>query len=173
MSRTDQNKHKALEFPKDRDAFERRAFEAEDGCISAGGLAHRHGIFSRHGDASTAVVALATVSAATALAKLVELWRRQHRLTVEEFARRANLTEAEVVGIESGEFLPEPSALLRVSQVIPVSYDKLLHVAGHVRQRDERLSNGAVRFAAKSESMEKLTLQEEDALHEFVNLLAR
>ncbi len=116
MSRMDQNNHKPLEFPKDREAFERRAFEAEDGCISVGGLAHRLGMFSQQREP----MALATVNAATALAKLVELWRRQQWLTVEAFAKRANLTEAEVVGIESGEIVPEPRALFQVSQVIPV-----------------------------------------------------
>lgn len=153
------------------DAWLQRMADAEERCpsIAVGGLASDLGLHSQQREPS----ALAWVNAATALAKLVELWRRQQRLTVEEFARRSNLTEAEVVGIESGELVPDPRALFQVSQVIPVSYDKLLHVAGHVRQRDERLSNAAVRFAARSESMEKLTRQEEEALHDFVNQLAR
>lgn len=153
------------------DAWLQRMADAEERCpsISVGGLAVDLGLHSQQWEPST----LATVNAATALAKLVELWRRQQRLTVEEFAKRSNLTEAEVVGIESGEIVPEPRALFQVSQVIPVSYDKLLHVAGHVLQRDERLSSGAVRFAARSESMERLTRQEEEALQDFVNLLAQ
>jgi len=156
--------------PIDREWLRRMA-DAEEQCpsISVGGLAVDLGVLSPE----RRPMALAAVNAAVALAKLVELWRRQHRLTVEEFAKRANLTEAEVVGLESGEIVPEPRTLFQVSQVIPVSYDKLMHVAGHVRQCDERLSNGAVRFAARSESMEKLTLQEEEALHDFVNLLAQ
>ena len=162
----------AMNTPKPiDDAWLQRMAAAEERCpsISVGGLAVDLGLYPRRPARSD----LANVNAATALAKLVELWRRQQRLTVEEFAKRSNLTEAEVVGIESGEFVPEPRALFQVSQVIPVSYDKLMHVAGHVRQPDERLSNGAVRFAARSESMEKLTRQEEEALHDFVNLLAQ
>ena len=153
------------------DAWLRRMADAEEQCpsISVGGMAVDVGLHSGAHEPG----ALAAVNAATALARLVELWRRQQQLTVEEFAKRSGLTEAEVVGIESGELIPEPRALLQLSQVIPVSYDKLLHVAGHVQQRDERLCSGAVRFAARSEPMEALTRQEEEALRDFVNLLAR
>lgn len=153
------------------DAWLRRMADAEEHSpsISVGGLAVDLGMLSEQRERSV----LAAVNAARALAKLVELWRRQQQLTVEEFAKRANLTEAEVVGIESAEILPEPRTLFQVSQIIPVSYDKLLCIAGHVRQRDEHLSTGVVRFAARAESMEKLTRQEEDALQDFVKLLSR
>ena len=155
--------------PVDREWLKRMA-DAEEQCpsVAVGGLAVDLGLI----DQAREPMGLAAVNAATAIARLVELWRRQQGLTVEIFAARANLTEAEVVAIESGEIIPEPRVLLRVSEVMAVSYDKLMHVAGHVRVRDERLSYGAVRFAGRSESMAKLTAQEEDALDEFVRLLA-
>lgn len=157
--------------PVDR-AWLARMADAEERCpsISAGGLAADFGMPRHIGHASFGPQEASTQ---VALAKLVELWRRQHRLTVEEFAKRANLTEAEIVGIETAEFVPEPRILWQLSKAIRISYDKLMLIAGHVVNRDESLSNAAVRFAARSETMEQLTRQEQEALHEFINLLAQ
>lgn len=157
--------------PADREWLRRMA-DAEERCgsVSAGGLAADLGVFQ---SAALGFVGPETVSSAVALAKLVELWRRQNRLTVEEFAKRSGLDEVEVVSIESGEIVPEPRVLFQISQIIKVSYDKLMHIAGHMVNRDERISKAAYRFAARSESMEKLTRQEEEALHEFINTLAQ
>jgi HTH-type transcriptional regulator, competence development regulator len=68
--------------------------------------------------------------------------------------------------------VPEPRVLLLLSQAMQVSYDKLLLVAGQGAARDARLSNAAVRFVARSESLEKLTPQPEAALSEFMTTLA-
>lgn len=157
--------------PIDREWLRRMA-DAEEGCasISVGGLAADLGMVRRPDRTAGGVEA---VSAAVALSKLVQLWRRKNRMDVSQFARHANLAEVEVVGVESGELVPEPRVLFQLSQAIKVSYDKLMLVAGHVVERDERLAIGAVRFAARSEPMEKLTREEEEALHEFINLLAQ
>lgn len=157
--------------PVDREWLRRMA-DAEERCesISVGGLAADLGELRKP---AQGLVGVESVSSVVALAKLVELWRRQHRLTVEDFAKRANLAEVDVVGLESGEIVPEPRVLFQISQAIKISYDKLMRIAGHIVERDEHLSTAAVRFAARSESMEKLTRQEQEALHEFINTLAQ
>lgn len=156
--------------PVDREWLRRMA-DAEEQCgsVSVGGLAADLGEFRSAALGTNAE----SVSSALALARLVKLWRREQGLTVEDFAKRAGLSEFEVVGVESGEMVPEPRVLFQLSQAIKISYDKLMYIAGHMIDREGQLMHAAYRFAARSESMEKLTRQEEEALHEFINTLAQ
>jgi transcriptional regulator with XRE-family HTH domain len=108
-----------------------------------------------------------------ALAKLVELRRRQCRLTAEDLATRADVDLADVVNIERGEgFVPEPRTVHQIAQVLKLPERRLLELAGLTEVRDRRLREATVRFAARSEPIEELRPEELEALEEYVKVLA-
>ncbi len=156
-----------LRFPDNREALIREAVKHDESCVSVGGLAESLGMLE-----TPPVQVAAPAIGAKAFAKLVEFWRRQKQLSVEELAARTGLSEAEVLEAEEGDAVPEPRVLHALSTVLKVSYEKLLHLTGHVTDRDQSIESAAVRFAARSESMERLNRQEEQALHEFIRALA-
>lgn len=147
----------------------RRMAKLEDRCssVSVGGLAEKLGMLG-----SQQLPALPPKLEAKALAKLVEFSRRKKRWSVEDLASRSGLTPAEALDAEEGDTLPEPRVLFALSEVLKVSYDKLLRLTGYVTKRDQTVETAAIRFAARSESMERLNSEEEKALHEFIRALA-
>lgn len=153
-----------IRFPENRDELIHEAVSREETCVSVGGLAENLGMLGMPVSAPTL--------GAKVLAKLVEFWRRAKRLSVEELAANSGLTEEEVLNAEEGDTIPEPRVLHALSEVLNVSYEKLLHLAGHKTDRDESVETAAIRFAARSESMERLNQQEEEALHDFIRALA-
>jgi hypothetical protein len=108
-----------------------------------------------------------------ALAKLVELRRRQCRLSVEGLATQAEVNLEEVVSLEQGEGAgPSPRTVQRVAAVLKLPERPLLELAGLVEGKDHRLREAAVRFAARSEPVEDLRPEEREALKEYVKVLA-
>lgn len=105
------------------------------------------------------------------LSRLVELSRRDKRLTPEQFAIRCGIELEDVVLIEGGRAAPDARVLHKVSVFLGLSYEKLLVLGGLRRVRDVSLEQGALRFAASSGPMDKLTASQADALHEFVKIL--
>jgi transcriptional regulator with XRE-family HTH domain len=113
------------------------------------------------------------VSGPFALAKLVELRRRQCRLTVEALASRADVDLEDVMTIERGEGLsPEPRTVHQIAQVLNLPKRRLLELAGLAESRDHRIREATVRFAARSEPIEELSPEELEALEEYVKVLA-
>lgn len=156
-----------IRFPDDRDSLIRAAVSHDESCVSVGGLAETLGMLE-----TPPVQTAAPTIGAKAFAKLVQFWRRERQLSVEELAARAGLTEAEVLDAEEGDTVPEPRVLHALSTVLKVSYEKLLHLTGHVTDRDQDIESAAIRFAARSESMQRLNRQEEQALQDFIRALA-
>lgn len=156
-----------IRFPENRDELIREAVSHEETCVSIGGLAEQLGMLGM-----PQFPASAPTVGAKAFATLIEFWRRQKQLSVEALASRSGLTEAEVLEAEEGDSVPEPRVLHALSGVLKVSYEKLLRLTGHVTDRDETVETAAIRFAARSESMERLNRHEEEALHEFIRALA-
>ena len=161
--------HKPLRFPTNRDKLIARAIAADDAGVSVGGLAGQLGMLRETAEAPS------TTSRATyglyALARLVELARRGQALAPEQFAERYGLNLRELVDLESARGVPEPRALYQLSVALKVSYEKLLVLAGHRVHRDEALESEAVRFAASSGPMDKLSKLESQALHDFIRAL--
>lgn len=154
-------------YPADRDWLRHMA-EAEDRCesVSVGGLAHDLGLLT----SPTAAVPSVTRSA---LAKLIELARRSIGLSPEELSKRADIDLAELVSLERGEeFVPEARSIVRLASTLKLPTQQLLELAGLVQRADSRLSQAAVRFAASSEPMDKLTSEEKRALADFVKALS-
>jgi len=132
--------------------------------ISVGGLAHEVGLFD--GPAAPA-------SAKSALAKLIELRRRERRLTVEQLAARAEVETAELVDIELGRVdAPQLRTVAKLADVLELPAQKLMQLSGSVIPKNARFTEAVVRFAAKSVPVHHLSREEREALDEFVKFLA-
>lgn len=153
-------------LPDNWDALIKTTAEHPDESVSVGGLAVELGILRSPSPSS------ASPLSNKALARAIEFGRREKQWTVEELADKAGLTEAEVLAVETGELAPEPRVLHGLSGALKLSYQKLLDLAGHTAERSDRLSAAALRFAARSESMERLDRHEQEAFHEFLKVLA-
>jgi transcriptional regulator with XRE-family HTH domain len=144
----------------------RRMAEVEDNAeLSVGGLAQELGMFGPH--------AAPTPVAKSAFAKLVGLRRRDMRLTVEQLAERAEVDVADVISIELGQpEQPEPRTVFKLAGALKLPAQKLMQMSGLAVPRDTRFTDAVVRFAARSEPIDKLSKEEHAALEEFVRFLA-
>jgi HTH-type transcriptional regulator, competence development regulator len=142
-----------------------KAEQEDNGIVSVGGLV----CALAQGDAE----AKAHLAGRVALAKLVELRRRQYRLSAEDLAQKASVDLEDIVGIERGEgTVPESRTMHLLAQALDLPEQRLLELAGLVQASDARFRKAAVRFAARSEPVANLLPQEQAALEEFVGLLA-
>ncbi|MGH7138250.1 MAG: helix-turn-helix domain-containing protein [Pirellulales bacterium] len=149
-----------------RDEWLLKMADIEDNCsLAVGGLAHEFGMLEPSGAAPSV--------ARTAFAKLIELRRRERRLTVEQLAQRADIDLGEVVGLERGdECTPEPRTVYKLAAVLDLPEAKLMQLSGLTKPKDSRFAQEAVRFAARSEPVDKLSREEHEALEEFVKFLS-
>jgi transcriptional regulator with XRE-family HTH domain len=142
-----------------------KAEEEDNVIVSVGGLVCAV--------AKSEAVSKAHLAERLALAKLVELRRRQYRLSAEDLAQRADVDLEDIVSIERGEgIIPEPRTMYRLAQALELPEHRLLELAGLVQAKDARFKKATVRFAARSEPVANLLPQEQEALEEFVELLA-
>jgi transcriptional regulator with XRE-family HTH domain len=141
-----------------------KAEEEDNGIVSVGGLV----CALARGQAESK----AHFTERLALAKLIELRRRQYRLSAEDLARKADVDLADVVSIERGErTVPEPRIVHRLAQALELPEPRLLELAGLLPANDARFREATVRFAARSEPVSDLLPEEQEALEEFVELL--
>lgn len=107
-----------------------------------------------------------------ALGQFVELWRRNQGWDAEELAVKAGIDTEEVLEIEHDPHCePEPDAVHKLAHVFGVPSRKLMELAGLVQNRTPRLREEAIRFAARSESIAKLSELEQQAFEAFVSAL--
>ena len=163
--------HRPLRIPKNREKLIARAVSADDACVSVGGMAARFGLLRDPSAAESEPQRLPTNVGIETLGRLLQLARRQYGLTPEQFAAKFGFDLGELLNIESARGVPEPRVLHQVSVALRVSYEKLLILAGHRRFRDDRLDREALRFAASSGPMDKLSKAESQALHDFIQVL--
>lgn len=118
--------------------------------------------------------ALANVSdpARLAFGKFVNLKRRQRGLSVEELARRADIDAGEVLLIEEDPYhAVEPRTVYKLALCFSVPQHRLMQLAGLTRERDPGFQSAALKFAARSEGMQKLSADESAALEAFIEVL--
>ncbi len=144
-----------LEFPADRTELIRRATEFSDGCISVGGLAYGE---PKPRESQRAL---------PALARLVELMRRELKQSVEELAARASVDVTDVVALEQGRPMSKREVIERLAGVFGVDEEPLLQLAGFVPTSNVQLSRLAALFSARLEPNEPLKPQEEQVLRWF------
>jgi transcriptional regulator with XRE-family HTH domain len=174
----DNKQHKPLVFAGDRDALLQRAFEANDGCVSVGGLAHELGMLEmppapddrRGAPASKAEHEFNALR--VALSRYVEFSRRMHKLSVEAFAAKAGIELDEVLQVEDEDALaPEPRVIFSIAAFLKADANKLMELAGHIQRRSESLGKEAVKFAAWSQGSEPLSRDEEKILRAFTEVV--
>jgi hypothetical protein len=161
---------KPIKLPANRERSIARAIAADDSCVSAGGLAEQLGMLPPL-PRPAAPTATVHPQGLAALARLVQLARREQGLTPDRFALKLGLDLSELVAIETSCEVPEPRVLHLISTGLDVSYEKLQVLVGYRTARDQSLEHQAIRFAASSEPMDKLSKAEAQALHEFIRAL--
>src|SRR5438874_8412081 len=167
--------HRSLKLPADRQKLIEKATAADDGCISVGGFAARLGQLrtpdTSHPSAVGASDSVPPASGVVAIGRLIQLARREEHLRPEQFAVKIGIDLAELQAAETGSSVPEPRVLYALSEALDISYQKLMSLAGHRKDRDEILEREVLRFAASSAPMDKLSHNEVQALQDLLRLL--
>lgn len=108
-----------------------------------------------------------------AFGKFINLMRRRRGYTMERLAEVAGLDPSELLIIEDHRYGSlEPRTIFQLAQTFEVSQSRLMQLAGLAVANDAGLRQEAVRFAARSESVQKLTPEETSALEAFVAVLS-
>lgn len=108
-----------------------------------------------------------------AFGRLVELIRRERRLSADQLADQADVDVAEVVAVEeNAHHKPDLRTVHQLANFFGLPRDKLLQLAGLTAARDEALLGEAVRFAARAEPVAELEPHERAALEAFVSVLS-
>jgi len=146
-----------------------RARREGDAVIGAGMLA-----FDPLPDERPETVQLAAVEETRiAFGKFVNLMRRRRGFSMEELARAADLDASELLVIEDDvHYVPGPRTVYKLAETFAVSQRLLMQLAGLAAANDVGFRQEAVRFAARSESVQKLTPEESAALEAFVAVLS-
>lgn len=108
-----------------------------------------------------------------AFGRLINLWRRKKGLRIDALAEKAKIDVAELIEIEQNlNYVPEPRTVYQLAVTLNLPSERMLELSGNLLPRDPNLGQEAVRFAARAESVEKLTKDEQRALEEFVKFLS-
>jgi ribosome-binding protein aMBF1 (putative translation factor) len=104
---------------------------------------------------------------------LVVMLRRDRMLSVEELAKEARISAADILNIEvDPNYVPNPGAVHQLAEYFHIPQRSLLKLANATIVHNDRLREAAVRFAAGSSQVMKLSREERAALTEFVELLS-
>jgi transcriptional regulator with XRE-family HTH domain len=101
----------------------------------------------------------------------LQLLRRRKGLTIDDLVQETGIDHDELVSMERGGTVPEPLVLDRLSSFYDVPRNQMLRLAGVVRDVDEDFLEHASRFAAQSESFDKLTREERKAVDDYLGFL--
>ena len=103
----------------------------------------------------------------------IKLSRRNMNLSRLQLAEQANVDLAELEGIESNPYYdPETRTLYQLAQVFDVSQQKLMGLSGKTQPKDVSFVEEAVKYAARSESISRLTPDEQAALDGLIAVLS-
>jgi transcriptional regulator with XRE-family HTH domain len=156
-------KHTTLDFSADRGPFLDWATSEDDGCLSVTGLAVRCGLMDGAGRAEQ--------ERPRVFGQFLEYARRKAGLSLEDLAKRARVPLGELLAIERDNADPTPRTLYQLSQALGLPFVKLQELAGLAEARDERLSEAALRFAARSEPTAQLSASEREAYEELIKVI--
>lgn len=109
-----------------------------------------------------------------AFGRLVRLMRRNHGYSIEKLAEDASIDVVELLDIEEdAHYRPDVRTIYQLANVFGLPRTNLLKIAGLIEAQNDVLYEEAVRFAARSESVAELTVQERAALEAFVAVLSK
>ena len=158
-----------MKFERSKDWWMARARREGDAVIGAGLLAFDPALDERASSAQTVAVEETRI----AFGKFVNLMRRRRGFSMEQLAQAADLDASELLLIEDDvHHVPEPRTVFKLAETFEVSQQRLMQLAGLAAANDAGFRREAVRFAARSESVQKLTPEESSALEAFVTVLS-
>jgi hypothetical protein len=158
-----------MRLERSKDWWIARARREGDTAVGAGLLAFDPAPEERPSTAQ----AVAVEETHIAFGKFVNLMRRRRGYTMERLAEVADLDLSELLVIEDDvHYVPEPRTVFRLARTFQVSQRRLMQLAGLAAANDTGFRQEAVRFAARSESVQKLTPEETSALEAFVAILS-
>lgn len=158
-----------MRFQRSKDWWMARARREGDSAVGAGLLALDPAPEERPSPAQGATLEETRI----AFGKFVNLMRRRRGYTMEQLAEVAELDPSELLVIEDDlHHVPEPRTVFKLAQTFEVSQRRLMQLAGLAAANDVSFRQEAVRFAARSESVQKLTPEETSALEAFVAVLS-
>ena len=100
--------------------------------------------------------------------------RMRKNLSVEEIAEKLDARVEDIYALErSYTYRPAPMMLYKLSQFFEVPQSSLNVLAGATTDVPPKLDEEASRFAAQSESFEKLTQEEKKILDDFITFLKK
>jgi transcriptional regulator with XRE-family HTH domain len=108
-----------------------------------------------------------------AFGRLIQLLRRQKGWSVEALASQARIDMEEAVLIEAvAEYRPEQRTVFQLAHVFNLQPKVLMQLSGNALPRED-VTREALRFAASSEPIAKLSADETRAVETFVAALNR
>jgi len=107
------------------------------------------------------------------LGMLLRQLRRRDRLDISHLAALVRVPEDELRSIEQDQsFMPKPRTLHQLATYFKISPRAVIKLSAAVTERDPELDEVAVRFAASSDALSKLSREERDQLNQFVKYLS-
>jgi transcriptional regulator with XRE-family HTH domain len=105
--------------------------------------------------------------------QFVTLARRGRGMSVEELASEADIDLGELLAMEQHDshFIPDTRSVYQLANVFSVSRPKLMALAGLTRPKDDDVIGEAMKFAARSVSVQTLSDAERAILEGYVSLL--
>lgn len=112
------------------------------------------------------------VSLVQAFGVLVRQLRRQKQWTVDELAQRARVDAEDLRQIERDpQYRPRPRVVHQLAAVFGMPERSLMKLSGATITQDNGFQEEAMRFAAKSDDLSKLSRDEQRALNDYVKYL--
>lgn len=108
-----------------------------------------------------------------AFGKLVNLMRRKQNWSIEELATRSKVDVAELLLIEKDHHQVEPYTVFQLASVFRLPVKPLQQLSGLTVVGNDNVVSEAVRFAASSDPIEKLSAEQLRSVEEFVATLNR
>jgi HTH-type transcriptional regulator, competence development regulator len=153
-----------MKFNSDPEWLKRQA-ALEDNCfVSVGGLVSAVEDLEQQSQQATTSRAV--------FVNLLNLTRREHELSWEQFSQKLDVDLTELIGIANDEsYKPTPRTVTKIAHFLHVPAEKLFILSGLARAHDRQFQEAALRFAARSQPVKALSSEEHEALKEFVKFL--
>jgi len=159
-----------MKFNKDRNWLAKRAEQEDRHFISVGGLISGVSSEQEVGGPSGSGLEVTQL----AFVRLLQLARRERRLSLEQLAEQADVDLIEVAKIEMGRASSlSPRTIYQLASLLRLPSMKLMVLAGLIQIRDARLQEASLRFVARSKPTKDLSAEETTALGEFVKFLGQ
>jgi len=153
-----------MKFNTDPEWLERQAALEDNSYVSVGGFVWAVEELERRRPAAELTRA--------AFIRLLQLARRDRRLTLEQLSDKLDVELGELVGLETDEhYSPQPRTVKKIAEFLNVPAEKLFVLSGLTRAKDAHFEEAALRFAARSQPTEELSDEEHQALQDYVKFL--